>query len=331
MLRKYTATVSRSAGRISFRTGFILSLSRRDLCKYKAPWQANPSPNPLLSEPLHTSILLLVWYHTRTHNLLLRIIHRYFKFMISMSFKKLYLLSLCAVKAATASIPTAPGLGDVFKAGSDCLIKWDIDTIGAWNNVSIDFMTGSTKNMTLLTNVAYKLDGTSNPIPFDWVCPLVNPNSAIYFYRFSNGNNKTSALYTPRFTITSASGASTPPEHSAQPDGQPIPWGEGHMATITKQSKAIGKNAEPHSATIHEPEEPSTEVPPESVNAPDQDPPVNTTAPTTKFSSTQYKIISIPYHCSWFAKDGGMEEHNAYEEYGGAFVLLSFIVLWIWC
>jgi len=31
---------------------------------------------------------------------------------------------------------------------------------------------------------AHKFDGTfSNPTPFTWVCPLVNPNSEICFYQ----------------------------------------------------------------------------------------------------------------------------------------------------
>jgi hypothetical protein len=110
------------------------------------------------------------------------------------------------------------------------------------------------------------------------------------------------------------------------------------MATRTtpeaKQNETKGdanpSNANPHSATIHKLEEPLAEIP--APGAPDQDPPANTTASTTKFSFVQHKTISMPYmKCSLFAKDGGMEDHNGYEEYGGAFVLLSFIVLWIWC
>lgn len=39
--------------------------------------------------------------------------------------------------AATTFLPTAPGTGDVFKSGAGCPIKWDIDTTGAWTNVTI--------------------------------------------------------------------------------------------------------------------------------------------------------------------------------------------------
>jgi hypothetical protein len=52
--------------------------------------------------------------------------------------KYILLLSVfVGVKSATTFLPTSPGIGDVFEVGSDCPIKWDIDTTGLWTNVSI--------------------------------------------------------------------------------------------------------------------------------------------------------------------------------------------------
>ncbi|KAL7280630.1 hypothetical protein ACG7TL_005568 [Trametes sanguinea] len=57
---------------------------------------------------------------------------------------------------------------------------------------------------------------------------IVTPNSAIYFYQFTSPDaaNRT---WTTRFAIADASGNTTPPANSTQPDGQAIPWGVGGL------------------------------------------------------------------------------------------------------
>ncbi|KAG0144710.1 hypothetical protein CROQUDRAFT_134201 [Cronartium quercuum f. sp. fusiforme G11] len=135
---------------------------------------------------------------------------------------------LCISIARAAVTPTAPGPGQSFAEGSDCLIQWDLDSTGKWSSFSIDLMSGSNTGMTLVTNVASGLDGTKGDKSHTWKCPKVTPNSAIYFYQFTQTGEPTT--WTTRFTITSASGASTPPAQSTQPDGKSIPWGTGHLA-----------------------------------------------------------------------------------------------------
>ena len=93
-------------------------------------------------------------------------------------------------------------------------------------------MSGSNKAMVFVQNVATQLDGTiGSPIPYAWSCPDVDSNTPIYLYAFSNNNNGTSSdiIYSPRFTVASATGESGPAEYPTQPDGQPTPWGVGHV------------------------------------------------------------------------------------------------------
>ncbi|OSX60246.1 hypothetical protein POSPLADRAFT_1092751, partial [Postia placenta MAD-698-R-SB12] len=124
--------------------------------------------------------------------------------------------------------PVAPGPGESFTAGSECTLQWDADTTGAWKNVSIDLMSGSNNNMTAVTTVVSSLDGTNSSLsPYSWVCPEVDPYSDIYFYQFTNGENHTDAKWTARFTIASPSNTSVPPVYLQQPDGDPVPWGNG--------------------------------------------------------------------------------------------------------
>ncbi|KAH9813319.1 hypothetical protein DFH28DRAFT_930062 [Melampsora americana] len=138
----------------------------------------------------------------------------------------LLLLGTSAVRAGVT--PTAPGPGQVFNEGSDCTIQWNLDTTGKWTNFAIDLKTGSNQAMQLVTNVASGLDGTKGATSHKWKCPAVTPNSAIYFYEFSQAGE--SPTWTTRFTIASSSGATTPPTESTQPDGKKIPWGTGSLA-----------------------------------------------------------------------------------------------------
>ncbi|KDQ64552.1 hypothetical protein JAAARDRAFT_112720, partial [Jaapia argillacea MUCL 33604] len=129
-------------------------------------------------------------------------------------------------------VPTAPGPGDSFAAGSTCLIKWNADPTDSWAKFSIDLMSGSNDAMRLVTNVASGVDGTDSSLsPYNWTCPQVSPYSSIYFYQFNNSGNSTDRQWTTRFAIASSSGESTPPENPTQPNGDPIPWGSGQLVS----------------------------------------------------------------------------------------------------
>ncbi|TBU32783.1 Ser-Thr-rich glycosyl-phosphatidyl-inositol-anchored membrane family-domain-containing protein, partial [Dichomitus squalens] len=141
-------------------------------------------------------------------------------------------LAILSARALAALTPTAPGPGDTFAAGSPCTIKWDADTSGTWTNVSIYLMTGPNSNMTRLVTVTSGLDGTDTSLsPYNWTCPEVDPYSTIYFYQFTNRDDAQDSQWTTRFTITSESGDSVEPEHPTQPDGDSVPWGEGHVSS----------------------------------------------------------------------------------------------------
>ncbi|KAI4526547.1 hypothetical protein K523DRAFT_310826 [Schizophyllum commune Tattone D] len=147
------------------------------------------------------------------------------------------LRSLDASASLTNFTPTAPGPGDVFAAGGNCTIQWAADQSGSWNNVTIDLMSGSNNNMSFVANVASGLDGTdASNTPFNWTCPDVDPYSDIYFYQFTNGEDRMDAKWTTRFTISSSSGEVDPPENPTQPDGSQIPWGVGHVSNSTSQA-----------------------------------------------------------------------------------------------
>ncbi|KAI0763267.1 hypothetical protein BC629DRAFT_1294137 [Irpex lacteus] len=126
--------------------------------------------------------------------------------------------------------PTAPGPGQTFTAGSNCTIIWDVDESGSWRNVTIDLMSGSNTNMSLVTNVITGLDGTNSSLtPFNWTCPEVDPYSAIYFYQFTNDGQPSDAKWTTRFTIASQNNETVLPPNATQPNGDSIPWGMGHL------------------------------------------------------------------------------------------------------
>ncbi|KAG1755638.1 hypothetical protein EDB19DRAFT_419784 [Suillus lakei] len=146
-----------------------------------------------------------------------------------------WLLSLFLLPSfACATInPVSPGPGDVFRSGSPCPISWDTDRSGStqsWRNATIYLMSGSNLNMSMVTTVTEHLDGT-NAMSYNWTCPDVVPDSAIYFYQFSNNGVWTGSTWTSRFTIASPSGNTTPPENGKQPGGDPIPWGVGHLVS----------------------------------------------------------------------------------------------------
>ncbi|KAI9604751.1 hypothetical protein H4Q26_002720 [Puccinia striiformis f. sp. tritici PST-130] len=125
--------------------------------------------------------------------------------------------------------PTAPGPGQTFKEGGDCTLTWNLDTTGKWTSFSVDLMSGSNFAMSTVTNVFKDKDGTKGETSYTWKCPSVTPNSAIYFYQFSQANSDTT--WTTRFAISSPSGDLTAPANSTQPGGAQIPWGIGHLTS----------------------------------------------------------------------------------------------------
>jgi hypothetical protein len=122
--------------------------------------------------------------------------------------------------------PLAPAPGDVFNEGSTCHIAWTPDKTGTWKTTSIELMTGNNLNMVHLTTVT-TVDGTTAST-FDYPCPSVTPNSAIYFYQFTSPNSP-DVLWTGRFAIADASGNTVPPAQNTQPNGDAIPWGTGAL------------------------------------------------------------------------------------------------------
>ncbi|PIL37137.1 hypothetical protein GSI_00829 [Ganoderma sinense ZZ0214-1] len=148
-----------------------------------------------------------------------------------------FVLLLLSTLALASFTPTAPGPGDSFAAGSSCTTKWIPDTPGGkWTDFAIFLMTGSNNNMTRLATVVSGLDGTDQSRSlYSWPCPEVDPYSPIYFYQFTNRADMQDSQWTTRFTITSASGSSEKPEYDKQPNGDPVPWGEGRLVSRVNQ------------------------------------------------------------------------------------------------
>lgn len=115
----------------------------------------------------------------------------------------LFALILVSLTAADI-VPIAPGPGDIFNAGAECVIKWTPDASASWTNMTIsmhlhffsryhlaenavtDLMSGSNSDMQIVSNVDSEVDGTDASLtPYSWRCPEVNPYSSIYFYQVS--------------------------------------------------------------------------------------------------------------------------------------------------
>ncbi|KAF8721815.1 hypothetical protein AX14_010166 [Amanita brunnescens Koide BX004] len=127
--------------------------------------------------------------------------------------------------------PTDPGPNTVFNAGSNCNIDWlgDTSSTTAWQNMSIQFMTGSNFDMIPLTTVVENLDGTQSG-SYSWTCPQVTPPAPIYFYQFT-APNTADKQWTARFTIATSSGQTVPAPDATQPgSGEQIPWGAGGLS-----------------------------------------------------------------------------------------------------
>jgi hypothetical protein len=159
------------------------------------------------------------------------------------------LLALSAPLSTFADVtPSEPGPGDVSNAGQPCNIVWSGDRPDSgvnWKNMAIELMTGDNLNMVHITTVATGQDGSVDG-KFSYTCPEVTPNSAIYFYQFT-APGAINATWTTRFTIASATGATTPPANANQPGpgGAAIPWGVGALVDPSKAVAAPVKGAAP--------------------------------------------------------------------------------------
>ncbi|PWN45386.1 hypothetical protein IE81DRAFT_285613 [Ceraceosorus guamensis] len=162
------------------------------------------------------------------------------------------LTSAAAAAAPTAAplagpslVPLSPGPADVFKSGGTCSTTWSpafawTNGQAPWANFTIDLMTGSNDNMTKLATVASNLDGTDySKTKYDFQCPDAQPYSKIYFLQFSNPSGSNATTWTTRFTLASANGETTAPEHETQPDGEDIAWGQGKLISVGSTSGNI--------------------------------------------------------------------------------------------
>jgi len=127
--------------------------------------------------------------------------------------------------------PTAPAPGAKYSEGGLCNIAWlgDKSSTTLWKNMAIELMSGNNTDMVFITTVATGQDGTKDNPNYSYPCPNVTPNSPIYFYQFT-APLATNLTWTGRFTITTPSGGTTPPENnSTDADGNIIYWGIGGL------------------------------------------------------------------------------------------------------
>ncbi|KAF9515753.1 hypothetical protein BS47DRAFT_1381382 [Hydnum rufescens UP504] len=111
--------------------------------------------------------------------------------------------------AVAAPSATVPGPNDKYTEGGNCTIAWTADTSGLWTTMNIELMTGPNSPMVHLRTVATVNAQTTTS--FSWPCPMVSPNSAIYFYQFSSQQDQANTNWATRFLIAATDGSSTPP------------------------------------------------------------------------------------------------------------------------
>lgn len=158
--------------------------------------------------------------------------------------------------AAAPQATTLSPLGsatDVFREGGTCRASWIPDTSGAdtWKSTTIDLMTGSNLQMTRLGTVASGIDGTNPDVTsFNYSCPDVSPNAAIYFLQYTHDDGKDPA-WTTRFAIADPNGKTVAPSNANQPQGgsPAVPWGEGALVAATNASSSSSTSTAAMSAT----------------------------------------------------------------------------------
>jgi len=136
----------------------------------------------------------------------------------------LTLLAAAVVQAAVVPITPPPG-----NEGATCTVSWQGDAASTvWGSMAIQLMSGDNLNMVHLTTITAELDGTTDG-QFEYPCPDVSINSAIYFYQFTSPLTP-EKTWTTRFTIAGPDGSTVPPPNPVQGDGDPVPWGVGALA-----------------------------------------------------------------------------------------------------
>ncbi|KAF9017651.1 hypothetical protein BDZ89DRAFT_1165648 [Hymenopellis radicata] len=130
------------------------------------------------------------------------------------------LIALALAGAAVADVvPTGPSGSDVFKEGEPCKIEWTGDVSGKWAGMAIQLMSGDNFQMVPVTTVATDQDGNSDGT-FEYTCPAVTPNSAIYFYQFTAPGSP-NTTWTTRWTLAAADGSTTTPRTAPSPGAPP--------------------------------------------------------------------------------------------------------------
>ncbi|PVF92810.1 hypothetical protein CPB86DRAFT_801740 [Serendipita vermifera] len=130
---------------------------------------------------------------------------------------------------AAEPTPLEPSGSSVFNEGGNCTILWEADTTGVWTTMNIELMTGDNFNQVHLRTVA-TVDGTDTENhSFSYPCLAVEPNSPIYFYKFTSPATS-DILFTTRFTIADAEGNVTPANMTqTATNGDVIRWGTGTL------------------------------------------------------------------------------------------------------
>ncbi|TFY68627.1 hypothetical protein EVG20_g3487 [Dentipellis fragilis] len=232
------------------------------------------------------------------------------------AFKVAITLLFAASLVACDFVPTSPGPGDAFVSGTDCVLKWDADASGLWKNMTIELMSGSNVNMSLVASVAKGVDGTNASVsPLSWPCPDVDPFSTIYFYQFSNADTK---KWTTRFTrtqITSPNGSYTLPSESQQPNGDKIPWGVGRLVQEpnANQSSPLSRTACSNAHTNSTEQHKNATGPAMLVECKEESPSAESAMPSSTSSDTSSSKASGHATAS-SEESGATASHSAHHE-----------------
>ncbi|KDN47775.1 hypothetical protein RSAG8_03195, partial [Rhizoctonia solani AG-8 WAC10335] len=108
--------------------------------------------------------------------------------------------------------------------------------------MNVQLMTGDNLSMVHITTVAQDIDATdATKNTYTYTCPDVTPNSAIYFYQFSDPSDPKNLLWTTRWTLASADGTTTTPTETTQPNGDKIPWGKGALVDPSSSTNSTAQ------------------------------------------------------------------------------------------
>ncbi|KAI7898566.1 uncharacterized protein BX663DRAFT_524617 [Cokeromyces recurvatus] len=204
------------------------------------------------------------------------------------------LLSAQCIHAAIA--PTYPQPGTIQTEGQTYDVTWDFDGKDPEVTYRIDFMTGSNDQQTVLMNVATGVP--ANLLKYPFKVPQVSPHSAIYFFMFTGTNGE--MAWTTRFGIIPPGGTLSPEPNRNEPNGDPIPWGNGTLvnnvsidtnvnathslnASVSVSASAIVTATSTSTTTITTPTVDTTTVP---VSSSDAAAVAITTATTTSTAKT---------------------------------------------